>query len=453
MDLEGGRRADRDGGGRVDVDQAVLAALAHNHAEGIVVLDDRGVVVFANEAIAATGWSPAALVGRSGFDLLHPGDVERAGRALAAASASSRPAPGVVRVQGPDGTMRDVEVSPGAIELPDGRSFLFATLRDDRLNTAHWDTLSALLSGTSTAASLDLMARRVSNETDGPMAIAFDDRAGRRHVGPLPAVLAGVRPDGTVDDRAGSPFALAATGEVAVVHRPAALPEDLREAAAAFGLGPCVVVPVADPGADHPAFITQWPPSKPMADLLASALVRRPAELVTLALERRHQVERLEWLAWHDQLTGLVNRAGFIDAVAAQAAEGGVLCYLDLDGFKEVNDTHGHVVGDRLLEVCARRFRSASRQQDVVARVGGDEFAVLCGVPLDEDHVAAIGARLVAALAEPVVVAGLSLEVGVTVGIATMSPGCDPDAAISTADRALYEAKRAGKGRWVEATA
>jgi diguanylate cyclase (GGDEF)-like protein/PAS domain S-box-containing protein len=431
----------------------MLAAVVRNHSEALVVLDEAGRVVFANDAVTTTGWRPEELIGRDGLDLLHPEDLARATAALTASAETARPAPGLVRIVGPDGEFRRFEVSPGAARLDDGRTVSFATMHDSRLNTAHWETLSALLSGASTADALDVMAHGVSNDTDGPMGIAFDDGGRRHHVGPLPPALVGVLPDGTVDLRPGSPFAEAVATGVATALDLVGLPEDVAAAARAAGLRHLVVVGVPDPGARHPGLIAQWPPTPAMADLLAASLVRRPFELVTLAVERRHQQDRLEWLAWHDQLTGLVNRAGFLDAAAeAAAGEGGMICYLDLDGFKEVNDTHGHVVGDRLLEVCAERLRAAARREDVVARLGGDEFAVLCHHPLRPDHAAHLGARLVATLDAPVAVAGLTLEVGVSVGIAMLPAGSTPDAAISAADHALYEVKRSGKGRWHAAT-
>lgn len=430
------------------LDDSDLASIVRSHSEAIVVMSEDGTIVYANESVRATGWRPDEVIGRFGLDMIHPDDYDRAGVALAASRSSARPAAGMIRVITAKGEVRTFETSPGSFERADGRVFSFATLHDTRLNMAHWGAISELLAGVGTADALETMARGVSTDVDGPFGIAFDDRGERLTVGSLPPVMVGLREDGSLDERPESPFGVARPDDrAAVVRAVHQLPDDIREAATERGYGWAVVMAVADPGSDRPAFIVQWPPSAEMAALLANSIAVRPAELVRLALERRHQNERLEWLALHDPLTGLCNRARFIHA-AENATEGGIVCYLDLDGFKEVNDSHGHVFGDQLLQVCADRLRAAARAEDVVARLGGDEFAVLCRPPLTDDHASRIGQRLVDALAEPVTIGGITVEIGASVGIAHLQPGADPDAAISAADRALYGVKRSGKGTW-----
>lgn len=154
-----------------------------------------------------------------------------------------------------------------------------------------------------------------------------------------------------------------------------------------------------------------------------------------------------------DLLTGLANRTEFHDrlqlalAPLDQAGEVAVLL-LDLDDFKDVNDTHGHAAGDALLEVAAQRLRQVVRSEDLVARLGGDEFAMLFRGPEAVAHALTVGKRAVDAFAEPVEVNGTSVHVGASVGLATSCDGGDLDRVMREADVAMYTAKRLGKSRF-----
>jgi diguanylate cyclase (GGDEF)-like protein len=159
--------------------------------------------------------------------------------------------------------------------------------------------------------------------------------------------------------------------------------------------------------------------------------------------------------ARHDALTGLSNRVGLQAAVERRwsaerpASQRLALLYLDLDGFKAVNDTLGHAAGDRLLELVAERLRGVVRKADVSARVGGDEFVVLID-GLDALGVLRIGQRLIAEIAgQPYRMEdGNTVEIGVSVGIAfAPEHGRDFNSLLAAADAALYEAKSKGKSR------
>lgn len=168
--------------------------------------------------------------------------------------------------------------------------------------------------------------------------------------------------------------------------------------------------------------------------------------------ESRALIERLQHLAAHDPLTGLANRAQLRSqaclAAAAARRHGhtAALLLLDLDDFKGINDTHGHPVGDRVLQVVAERLREAVRTDDVVARLGGDEFAVL--LPYVESPVDAlrVADKLLIALGRPVRVEGLELAIGASVGVACCPQDAqDADALLRAADLALYAAKGGGR--------
>ncbi|KQT60807.1 diguanylate cyclase [Methylobacterium sp. Leaf456] len=154
-------------------------------------------------------------------------------------------------------------------------------------------------------------------------------------------------------------------------------------------------------------------------------------------------------LALHDGLTGLANRAGLNAAFERHGHRAPGLLYLDLDGFKAINDTHGHAMGDRLLRSVAERIAEAAGSEAVAARIGGDEFVVLCpgrarGALID------LGERLIARIAAPHPIGpdGQALAVGASVGIATAPEhGTGLAALMRAADSALYRAKSLGKGR------
>jgi diguanylate cyclase (GGDEF)-like protein/PAS domain S-box-containing protein len=174
-------------------------------------------------------------------------------------------------------------------------------------------------------------------------------------------------------------------------------------------------------------------------------------------ITRRKQVEdELAYQAFHDALTGLANRSLFMDRVdhaIRRNARTGLdiaVVFLDLDGFKSVNDSLGHAAGDALLCEVAERLKAAVRSEDTVARLGGDEFAVLLEQtrgPIEE--AVTVCERILATLSEPIVVEGQPKSVGASLGIAIGSPEATTASLLRDADVAMYRAKEGGRGRWV----
>ena len=170
--------------------------------------------------------------------------------------------------------------------------------------------------------------------------------------------------------------------------------------------------------------------------------------------ERKESEERLTRQALHDSLTGLPNRTLFADrvrmATTRRNAQGFAIIYLDLDGFKLVNDTLGHAAGDAVLIEVARRLERLLRVGDTLARLGGDEFALLCeGVV--EGEAKAIADRVIHALTEPVTVLDREIVQAASIGISLYGPGVsveEPDVMLGEADMAMYRAKAAGKSRY-----
>ncbi|WP_007511220.1 GGDEF domain-containing protein [Pseudofrankia saprophytica] len=184
------------------------------------------------------------------------------------------------------------------------------------------------------------------------------------------------------------------------------------------------------------------------------AFIRAVAAVVGAAVIRIRAEDDARYRAWHDSLTGLANRAALLDRLGrglrrarADRRAVGVL-FLDLDGFKSVNDTLGHQAGDALLRAVADRLRYVVRPGDVVGRLAGDEFAVLCE-DTDLDDLRAIGNRILAALAEPVTLRR-TVQIKGSVGIALSDPDLtDAEDLLNAADMAMYEAKHGGPGRCV----
>jgi len=160
--------------------------------------------------------------------------------------------------------------------------------------------------------------------------------------------------------------------------------------------------------------------------------------------------------ASHDELTGLANTRLWGETVAFEnerrrdPGEGTAVLFIDLDNFKEINDRHGHPVGDAVLAEVARRIRSVLRAGDIPARVGGDEFAVLLRGLSHVDDARAVAQRLAEALAAPMTVESAMLEPRASIGLAHAQGPARVETLIQQADTALYAAKEQGKGRWSE---
>jgi diguanylate cyclase (GGDEF)-like protein/PAS domain S-box-containing protein len=175
--------------------------------------------------------------------------------------------------------------------------------------------------------------------------------------------------------------------------------------------------------------------------------------------EEKAWAQQMHQLAHHDVLTGLPNRLVFEDRLgnalerARRNATRVALVFIDLNGFKAINDVHGHAAGDQVLVATAQRLRDALRESDSVARIGGDEFVVILeGLALNgslEKEAQAIGEKIFAALAPPLELANCPQRIGASLGIAIF-PDHTPsmDRLIHIADLAMYEAKRSGENQY-----
>ncbi len=180
---------------------------------------------------------------------------------------------------------------------------------------------------------------------------------------------------------------------------------------------------------------------------ISEALMMSVALCAVVLVSERLQRAHME--AQRDSLTGVPNRAYFLDRLRAcirsmrRHEHIGVL-FADLDGFKSVNDTAGHVIGDRVLVLAAERLRHAIRANDVLARIGGDEFAILIKHLPEQSEADALAQKIQAQFVNPFSVGEVEFKLGVTLGV-SIAPqdGRDPDALLRTADARMYRRKQA----------
>ena len=183
-----------------------------------------------------------------------------------------------------------------------------------------------------------------------------------------------------------------------------------------------------------------------------TALKRAQEDLRFAAAQLQYDAQRLEFLAHHDTLTGLPNRAMFADrareAVAHARRHGktAAFLFLDMDNFKQVNDRLGHEVGDELLKIMASRLRSSVRGDDFIARIGGDEFCVLLQEIGEPREAAAVAQKLIHELGKPYRVGSHEVSSGASIGIACVpQDGDDVNRLLRLADHAMYRAKELGR--------
>ena len=186
--------------------------------------------------------------------------------------------------------------------------------------------------------------------------------------------------------------------------------------------------------------------------------VRNMLEVRLLHAAARDHGKTLESLALTDPLTGLANRRLLVDRLsmamvhAQREKVGMALLYLDLDGFKEINNTLGHPAGDELLKMVATRLQATVREEDTVARLGGDEFVIVLG-PAGNVDAGQVAAKVIEAVSQPYLIEGQSARITTSAGIGLYPVhGKDVETLMKSADLALYEAKGAGKNVYRFAT-
>jgi len=191
---------------------------------------------------------------------------------------------------------------------------------------------------------------------------------------------------------------------------------------------------------------------------LEARVTERTRELEEANAQLRENEERFRYMAQHDPLTGLANRVLLYDRLehllhrSKRSGAGFAILMIDLDGFKQVNDTHGHAAGDLLLSHIATRLQKRMRASDTIARIGGDEFAVLLEPTAGSEEAQRVGDNLLAEVMQPVELEdGVVATVGGSIGVALWPrDGEDAETLLRAADRAMYRAKESGNSIYSE---
>jgi diguanylate cyclase (GGDEF)-like protein/PAS domain S-box-containing protein len=477
------REAEGAGHGRThppgdDLPDDVWRAVAARSRDFICIFRSDGTILYTNERVTEfLGWPYGEMNGTNVAEFVHPDDLERALLGIGVAvEYQPRLAPATFRLRHADGRWIRMEVNGNAL-VPEHPELMAVTAR-----VSHdADLYNAVLERLSAGAPVSHVLAAVPEFTiwrndDTLCAVTWTEESGtRRSTGSdLPSILTGVQtpPEGT------SPWVHATDHRVEVLHDNLdSLPASVRAAAEARGLLGLWVIPVGDPGGGDPACITMWSAHESAPVRLSEYSARIAQQLVALILRWRHQRHLLEHAASHDGLTGLANRTAFfrtldegggppvvadVMAPAAPNAAGteevaDAVLYIDLDGFKPINDRYGHSAGDTVLCELADRLRTSVRPTDLVGRLGGDEFAVLLR-RCRTDEVQAIAHRIRERLGAPIDIGpvhterrGAPVDIGPTtvrlsasIGVAVGGSG---DSLLDAADKAQIDAKKGGGNR------
>lgn len=427
------------------------AALASLH-DGLAVLDGDGRLVDVNEPFCRmTGYTREQLIGSVPpypFSLAQESDP----------FALTRPATPVQRdLHRCDGGVVTVAASVNEVSSTDGRTGGRVAVLTDISETVFAARLEAALGEVATACAqaeddarpvFDLVAERVSGLLGGAAAavVSFDGRRGVI-VGKHGAII----PDEQSLDEPGAASLVAATGRAARIDDYAAETGAFAQTMASTGLRCAVAVPVRLRSLlwGCVALISDQPGGLPPE---TERLLERFAALVAVAHAQADTLAELHRQADTDGLTGLLNHRAFQERLQEERRRAQrhrrplALCMFDLDGFKLVNDTHGHQTGDRVLRSVAEALVACRRAGDVLARIGGDEFAVIAP-DTNADDALALAERVRAASSEAV--ASLGLTVTVSAGVTDLGAASTTDDLVHLADTALYHAKHHGRDQTV----
>jgi diguanylate cyclase (GGDEF)-like protein/PAS domain S-box-containing protein len=404
-------------------------ALVQSSHELVFVVDGTAAVTYASPScLEILGHEPGALLGGESRQHVHEDDLEALRTAVRSAGEIGGTSPEFwMRVRGSDGAWRWLEgIARNLLDDPavGGMVINARDVTERRTRMEQHAALAALDRYALQATSVEALSETAAESIT-------------RLAGARSCRIVGCTPNGLEDELIVA-ASLSGPGEHASPHgEPVTRRVPIGDPAQP--LGQIEVSTTHAPTHDEDRFVES------IASILLSSILRRRAEDAM-----RHQ-------AMHDPLTGLPNRTLFNDrleqALHRRARVGGYVAVLivDLDGFKNVNDSLGHQAGDALLNGVADRFRSALRDVDTIARLGGDEFAILVD-DLDAPGLARqVAQRVLDSLVAAVELSDRNVAIGASVGIAVADrPDTDSNGLLDDADAAMYRAKRAGKGCYRE---
>jgi len=467
-------------------------AVAENLPDPVVVVSPEAAVIWANRrARVAFGFPPERPLAQDGLRLVHPDDRPLALACLASIQGRDVGSPVEVRFVGPTGVWR-AEVVGADLRAHDAIGGIVLVLRDvtarhrfeidagdaSRLRAVvqHSPTIFALADRDGRLLSVSgALTRRLAVDPEWAEGHSLLELVAEEDRPAVARALAEIRPETDADRNQRGTLDAAVAG----VGSPRPYGERLTTRSPGRDHGPAPERP--DPDAPAPGHGRSARPAPRPGDgtspvatvecVLAapSGPERLPCELTLVSLLddpsvgavviAAHDITRLvaarralERLAASDPLTGVANRhhleerlRHLLDRERSGPEQAVAMVFVDLDGFKQVNDTAGHLAGDGLLRQVARALISAVRAGDVVARVGGDEFVVLGTLERPEDA-ALLAERVAAAICRPHEVAGRVLNVTASIGVALARPGDPAEDLWAEADRRMYEAKAEKSG-------
>jgi diguanylate cyclase (GGDEF)-like protein len=451
----------------VDFPQAAIVA----SPDVLLIIDGDGILRWASPSLVSLGFDPVADLGLQVLDHVHPDDVGYAlGMLTEAIRRPGEHSPPVFRVLHRDGRTVEVEAAVANV-VDEGFEGLLLVLR----HVATRGVLPGRRRGLERL--LQEIAARCAGAVGDDVASVTDwalARLGEFH-GAASVVLArveGGRGEMRIDHEWVAPGAVSALAvhpelsinEIQWDHRNPpesgfAIISDVDDARLgvsashdmlrALGVRAAVDVAIVDSENTigilsirfaHPADAIAWDDGN-------ASLVRTAGDLLCLSVARQRAEERLARLAHHDPLTGLANRTQLASAIRLSLARRDrrpgqpALLFCDLDGFKAVNDQYGHAAGDRTLVSVARALAAVVRKGDLIARVGGDEFVVLCGEQQGPGEAIEVAERIRGAVESLGQEDGVPVPLSASVGVAMSEPDDDEDTLLRRADRAMYARK------------
>lgn len=409
-----------------------------------------GTITYASSAIEfLLGYTRAELLGTNALDLIHPDDLQNAADTVyhAAEIEGWRP-PRPFRLVHKDGTdaMFDVE-GMSLFHIDEVRSIVCIARYAE--STGRVDAIVGLLAANAPLAAIldELVHLMAQPGWRFGVAIQYDDGPGTlpiAHTGLPDALLQFDRDDLT------TPWGRAChTGEPVYDLGFQTLTPELAATARDAGFQTIWAIPVPDAGREQTCIVV-WNYELHPPELGQALLLRKLQQLLELALAGRARSVQLERDARTDVLSGLANRRSFEAALETNDQDDVAVLFIDLDGFKGVNDALGHAAGDEVIRKVGARILAAIRHVDLAARFGGDEFAILCRDVRRESDVHRLAERLLETVAQPIELLEGRAEFGLSIGIALATPGSPPqlEQLLDVADKQLYAAKHGGRGQY-----
>jgi diguanylate cyclase (GGDEF)-like protein/PAS domain S-box-containing protein len=440
-----------------------LERIVHGAERTLVVIEADGCITWVNHAAEAlTGRTQDELIGHNILEFIDPDEVPVLLESMAYAAEAEpdyRLRPMEFRLQTAHGEWRVVEaVTRNLLDDPVVKGFVvnIHDITDRRLIDA---ALNAIMTNAQVTESIALVAELVEEQVRNcrvaigldPLAGGFTTTTGADLARDLIALATTQRTGDEV-----LPWQQAVATKLPRFDRNLhGVPEQLARTASGLGYYAVWSVPMVLATGEAQGCLVIWH-GEPTAPSPAQRIsIDRAVRLSTIALERVRSEAMLVHAANHDMLTGVWNRSSFFCRLgevvrgARERDEHVALLFVDLDGFKPVNDRLGHLVGDSVLFETAKRIELTLRPDDMVARLGGDEFGVLCPGVRDDHEIEGIADRLIAAVGEPIDLGETTVRIGASIGIAFAADADhDEERLLDLADRAMYRAKEAGRHRW-----